>query len=98
MLASVLLFCAFAAAPASAQTSEGQTAGRQTPRTPDAQAPARTRTPAAHESEARCGGFIEQTAQGSVGQIVGGYEETERRLFAQSNIVYINAGAQAGMR
>jgi hypothetical protein len=87
MLASVLLFCAFAAASASAQTSAGQTPARQT-----------LRTPAAHESEVRCGGFIEQTAQGSVGQIVGGYEETERRLFAQSNFVYVDAGAQAGMR
>lgn len=99
MLASVLLFCAFAAASASAQTSDGQTQGRRTTLSmPDVQAPAHTRTPAAHESEARCGGFIEQTAQGSVGQIVGGYEETERRLFAQSNFVYIDAGAQAGMR
>ncbi|HEV7890393.1 MAG TPA: hypothetical protein VGP08_07130 [Pyrinomonadaceae bacterium] len=93
----MLLFCAFAAASASAQTSDGQTPARQTPRMPDAQAPVRARTPAAHESEARCGGFIEQTAQGSVGQIVGGYEETERRLFAQSNFVYVDAGAQAGM-
>jgi hypothetical protein len=98
MLASVLLFCAFAAASASAQTSDGQTPARQTLRMPEAQATARARTAAAHESEARCGGFIEQTAQGAVGQIVGGYEETERRLFAQSNFVYVDAGAQAGMR
>lgn len=99
MLASVLLLCAFAAASASAQTSDGQTAGRQTTlRMPEVQAPARARTPAAHESEVRCGGFIEQTAQAAVGQIVGGYEETERRLFAQSNYVYIDAGAQAGVR
>lgn len=98
MLASVLLFCAFAAASASAQTSDGQTAGRQTLRMPDVQAPVHARTPAAYESESRCGGFIEQTAQASVGQIVGGYEETERRLFAQGNFVYIDAGAQAGVR
>jgi len=79
MLASVLLFCAFAAASASAQTT------------------ARARASAAHESEVRCGGFIEQTAQASSGQIVGGYEETERRLFAQSNLVYIDAaGAREG--
>ena len=98
MLASVLLFCAFAAASASAQTSDGQTAGGQTLRMPDVQTPVRARTPAAHESEVRCGGFIEQTAQPSSGQIVGGYEETERRLFAQSNFVYVDAGAQSGMR
>lgn len=98
VLASVLLFCAFAASPASAQTSDGQTAGRQTLRMPDVQTTVRARTPAAYESEVRCGGFIEQTAQGSVGQVVGGYEETERRLFAQGNFVYVDAGAQAGMR
>src|SRR5215207_1410950 len=98
MLASVLLFCAFAAASASAQASDGQKAALQTNRTPVVQEPVRARTPAAHESEVRCGGFIEQTAQASAGQIVGGYEKTERRLFAQSNFVYIDAGAQAGMR
>ena len=98
MLASVLLFCAFAAASASAQTSDGQAAGLQSGLAPSVQAPVRTRTPAAYESETRCGGFIEQTAQASAGQIVGGYEETERRLFAQSNFVYIDSGAQAGMR
>ena len=98
MLASVLLFCAFAAAPASAQTTDGQAAGLQSVRATSVQAPAHTRTPAAHESEVRCGGFIEQTAQASAGQIVGGYDETERRLFAQSSYVYVDAGAQAGVR
>lgn len=98
MLASVLLFCAFAAASASAQTTDGQAAGVQPGLAASVQASTRTRTPAAHESETRCGGFIEQTAQASAGQIVGGYEETERRLFAQSNLLYIDAGAQAGVR
>jgi hypothetical protein len=80
MLVSVLLFCAFGAASASAQT------------------PVRERTPAAHESESACGGFIEQNPQASVGQVVGGFHETERRLFAQGDLVYIDAGAQAGVR
>jgi hypothetical protein len=80
MLVSVLLFCAFGAASASAQT------------------PASARTPAAHESESTCGGFIEQNPQASVGQVVGGFHETERRLFAQGNFVYVDAGAQAGVR
>jgi hypothetical protein len=80
MLVSVLLFCAFGAASASAQT------------------PLRARTPAAHESESTCGGFIEQNPQAAVGQVIGGFHETERRLFAQGNLVYIDAGAQAGVR
>ena len=80
MLVSVLLFCAFGAASASAQTA------------------ARVRTPAAHESESACGGFIEQNPQAAVGQVVGGFHETERRLFAQGDLLYIDAGAQAGVR
>ncbi len=80
MLASVLLFCAFGAGTASAQTS------------------ARMRTPVARESESACGGFIEQTPQAAAGQLVGGYDETERHAFVQGDFVYIDAGAQAGMR
>jgi hypothetical protein len=80
MLASVLLFCAFGAGAASAQTS------------------ARMRTPVARESESACGGFIEQTPQAASGQLVGGYDEAERHSFAQGDFVYIDAGAQAGVR
>jgi hypothetical protein len=98
VLASVLLFCAFAAAPASAQTTDGRAASLQPGLAASAQATAGARTAAAHESEVRCGGFIEQTAQASAGQIVGGYDETERRLFTQGNLVYVDSGAQAGMR
>lgn len=80
LLASVLLFCAFGAGAASAQSS------------------ARTRTPVARESESACGGFIDQTPQAAAGQLVGGYEETERHSFAQGDFVYIDAGAQGGVR
>jgi hypothetical protein len=80
MLVSVLLFCAFGAASASAQT------------------PARARTLVAHESESGCGGFIEQNPRAASGQLVGGFHETERHLFAQGNFVYIDSGAQAGVR
>ena len=63
-----------------------------------AQSSARTRTPVARESESACGGFIEQTPQAASGQLVGGYEETERHSFAQGDFVYIDAGAQGGVR
>src|SRR4051812_8686086 len=98
MLASVLLFCAFGTASASAQTSDGQTAGLQPKPSASAQGSARARTPVAHESESVCGGFIEQTPQAASGQLVGSFKEKERRLFSQGDLVYIDAGAQGGMR
>lgn len=94
MLASVLLFCAIGTASASAQTGDGQAQGRQIERS----ASAPSRTPAARESESRCGGFIEQTPQAASGQLVGAYTEREERLFSQGDYVYIDAGAQSGVR
>lgn len=98
VLASVLVFCAFGAGAASAQTGDGQSARRQAQRPSPEQETPRVQTPAARESETVCGGFIEQRPQGSSGQLVGGVEETERRSFAQGNLVFIDAGAQAGVR
>jgi hypothetical protein len=94
MLASVLLFCAFGPAAASAQTADGQAVGAQPART----APAQTRTPVAHESEWACGGFIEQAPQAASAQLVGGVKETEQRSFGQGDLVFIDAGAQGGVR
>jgi hypothetical protein len=98
MLASVLLFCAFGTASASAQTSGGQAQGRQPERSASAQASARVPMLAAHESESVCGGFIEQNPQAAAGQLVGAFKERERRLFSQGDLVYIDAGAQGGVR
>jgi hypothetical protein len=99
MLLLLLLFCAFAHAPASAQT--GGTPQR--PRSPVAKATLvapeeRVPAPAARASEAACGGFIEQTPQAAAGQIVGAEQEAERGVFAEGNVVFIDAGAQAGVR
>ena len=96
MLASVLLFCAFGTASASAQTADGQARDLQPERAAAAQASART--PVAHESESVCAGFIEQNPQAASGQLVGGFKERERRLFSQGDLVYIDAGAQSGVR
>src|SRR2546423_6746375 len=63
-----------------------------------AQTPARVRTLVARESESACGGFIEQTPQAAAGQLVGAAQEIERRSFAQGDFVFIDAGAQAGVR
>ncbi|HEX7315982.1 MAG TPA: FlgT C-terminal domain-containing protein [Pyrinomonadaceae bacterium] len=102
VLLLLLLFCAFAHAAASAQTGGRRTAP-QRPQTP-AERPTlvapedRVPAPAARPSEFACGGFIEQTPQAAVGQIVGAEQEAERRIFAEGNLVYIDAGAQAGVR
>jgi hypothetical protein len=98
MLASVLLFCAFGPAAASAQTADGQAVGAQPARTAPAQTRTPARTPVAHESEWACGGFIEQTPQAASAQLVGGVKETERRSYGQGDLVFIDAGAQGGVR
>jgi hypothetical protein len=102
MLLLLLLFCAFAHALASAQTGGRRTAP-QRPRTP-AERPTlvapeeRVPAPAARPSEFACGGFIEQAPQAAAGQIVGAEQEAERRDFAEGALVFIDAGAQAGVR
>jgi hypothetical protein len=98
----LLLFCAFAHAPASAQTG-GRGTSPQRPQSPAekptliAPQPGRP-APAARASETACGGFIEQTPQAAAGQIVGAEQERERRNFGEGDLVYIDAGAQSGVR
>jgi hypothetical protein len=52
----------------------------------------------ARASETACGGFIEQTPQPAAGQIVGAEQEAERRVFGEGDILFVDAGAQAGVR
>ena len=102
LLLLLLLFCAFAHAAASAQTGGGRGApqGPQGPAdkatlvAPEARRPA----PAARASEFACGGFIEQTPQAAAGQIVGAEQERERHVFVEGELVFIDAGAQSGVR
>ena len=99
MLRLVLLFCAFASVPASAQTAGGARGGQRRPETPSA-SPQGARRPAAaaRQSETACGGFIEQTPQAAAGQVVGAEQESERNVFAQGDVIFVDAGAQAGVR
>jgi len=95
LLLLLLLFCAFVPAPASGQTGGGQTRpGEPTIIYPEGRGP----SPAARPSESACGGFIEQTPQAAAGQIVGAEEEAERRIYKEGDMVFVDAGAQAGMR
>jgi hypothetical protein len=102
LLLLLLLFCAFAQAAASAQTG-GRGASPQRPQGPADKATlvapeARRPAPAARASEFACGGFIEQTPQAAVGQIVGAEQERERHNFVEGELVFIDAGAQSGVR
>lgn len=102
LLPLLLLFCAIAHAPASGQTGR-RTTTPQRPQSPSERptliAPEeRIPAPAARSSEAACGGFIEQNPQAAAGQIVGAEHESERRVFAEGDMVFIDAGAQAGVR
>ena len=94
VLLLLLLFCAFAHAPASGQTQRP----RNPSETPTLVAPeARRPAPAARASESVCGGFVEQAPQSSIGQIVGAEQERERRVVAEGDLVFVDAGAQGGV-
>jgi hypothetical protein len=98
LLPFVLLFCAFGHAPASAQTAAAsdEKSGAQT--AAPTQAAPRPLAENGRQRESACGGFIEQTPQAAAGQIVGAEQERERSVFAQGELVFIDAGAQSGVR
>jgi hypothetical protein len=58
----------------------------------------RPAAPAARASEFACGGFITLAPPAPGTQIVGAVDESEQRLFAEGDQVFINAGAQEGVR
>jgi len=98
VLVSVFVFCALATAPASAQTG-GAAATPQKPQRPTVLYPNERRpAPVARASESACGGLIEQSAPAGAPQIVGAEQEKERRVFGQGDLVFIDAGAQQGVR
>jgi hypothetical protein len=99
LLLLLLVFCAFAQAAASGQTGRAPAPAQRREQQSTVILPeARLPTPAARPSESACGGLIEQAAQASAGQIVGAEEERERRVFGEGDLVFIDAGAQGGVR
>lgn len=102
LLLLLLIFCAFAQAAASGQTpnrapapAAGQRREQQsTVIFPESRQPA----PAARPSESACGGFIEQAQQQAAGQIVGAEQEKEHSIFAEGDMVFVDMGAQGGVR
>ncbi|MCA1634954.1 MAG: hypothetical protein LC802_15010 [Acidobacteria bacterium] len=98
MLVLMLIFCASGSIPASAQAGADPSGPQQTPR-PAVNFPVE-RAPAilARESETACAGFIEQMPPADRFEIVGAEDEALTRLFAEGDYVFINAGAQQGVR
>ncbi|HKS29644.1 MAG TPA: hypothetical protein VJS44_17600 [Pyrinomonadaceae bacterium] len=96
---AVLMACAIYSPLASAQTTQSSdNAARPQPtpvrvELPEAKAPARV----AKANELYCGGFIQYAPAPNRLQIIGGEEEQEQRVYAQGDIVYINAGANEGV-
>jgi hypothetical protein len=92
--AFVLVFCALCAATASAQ-SAGASNSRQMP---PVNSNERRPVPVARASETLCGGFIEQQVPVGQPQIVGAESESGHRMFAEGDLVFIDAGAQQGVK
>ncbi|MBA2338854.1 MAG: hypothetical protein H0V88_00535 [Pyrinomonadaceae bacterium] len=95
-----LIVCFLAGNYAYAQTSEASAPQSSSPMQqqqstvmlPQA-APALT---VARASELACGGFIEYAPGGNYLEIVGGEEEQEQRVYAEGDVVFINAGRGQG--
>jgi hypothetical protein len=95
ILLALLTLIAFLNAAAQAQTAP--------PQTPRAQMPAETPVtsalkPVARDSELYCAGYIEQNPSYGGLSLVGGAQEQEKNTYAFGDFVYINGGAQAGVK
>lgn len=98
VLVFVLTLCAICPFAASAQTEGGQQPP-QTQQRPTVILPTdRPAAPAARASEFACGGFITLAPTGPSLQIVGAVDEERQRLFGEGDQIFINAGAQEGLR
>lgn len=94
-LLALLLIVAVLTAAAQAQTLPSPQAGARTP----AETPAASAfVPVVGNSERYCAGYIEQTPSTGSLELVGGEQEQEKNTYAFGDFVYINSGAQAGVR
>lgn len=101
-LAVLLLSLAFGLLSLTGAQTGGNSSSRaaqQKSQRPTVELPAE-RGPAqvAHRAELTCGGFIQsEPVQGSM-QIVGGEQEQEKHVYGQGDYVYLDGGAQQGVR
>jgi hypothetical protein len=84
---------------ASAQTVNDQTAAPQPQPTPTVLLPQEKAAPTvAGRTDLYCAGFIQYVPAPINPEIVGGEQEQEQRIYVEGDIVFINAGAQQGIR
>lgn len=100
--ASILLFACGLLSAASGQTVTTQPATpqrQQQPARPTVVLPQEQGArPVAGERELYCAGFIQYEPVAVDLEIVGGKEEQSQRIYSTGDYVFINSGAQAGMR
>jgi hypothetical protein len=95
ILLAALTLIALLNAAAQAQTAPLQPSRAQTP----AQTPLTSALkPVARDSELYCAGYIEQNPGYGGLSLVGGAQEQEQNSYASGDFVYINGGAQAGVK
>lgn len=92
--AALLFAFLFALTTVEAQTVPGDAASR-TQNTP---AVSQTPLPAALETELSCAGYIQYAPNYSGFEVVGAEQEQEKNTFSTNELVFINAGAQQGVR
>ena len=96
--AALLLAFLFALSPVEAQTASGSGDASRTQNAPAAVSTATSPLPAALESELSCAGYIEHEPNYSGFEVVGAEQEQEKVAFAIGDLVFINAGAQQGVK
>lgn len=99
-LAALLLLCVCALTnAASAQTANDQTSAPVPQATPTVVLPQeKAATPVAARTDLYCAGFIQYAPAPLNPEIVGGEQEQEQRIYSEGDYVFINAGAQQGIR
>lgn len=99
-LAALLLLCAVALTnAANAQTTNDQApAPAQQPTTTVILPQEKTARPVAIRTDLYCAGFVQYVPAPINPEIVGGEQEQERRAYSAGDYVYINAGAQQGVK
>jgi hypothetical protein len=92
--AALLFAFLFALVPVKAQTATGVASRTQNAPAAVSNAP----VPAALESELSCAGYIEHEPNYNGFEVVGAEQEQEKTAFSTGEIVFINAGAQQGVK
>jgi len=96
LVADLLLLLTISAVTAAAQTPRSSEQQTDAQPTVVMQSPMAT-APSIRADDLQCTGFIEYAPDRNPRQIVGGEEEQEQNIYAEGDVVYVNAGQQQGV-